>query len=95
MFSVLKWFISRVCGELLPRGEKTCLRFSQSLTVYLIEAFFDTLANRAVPDQAALVRVYFVCLWKCDKSDPTLVDLTGNFLVLCTNMKVYLYNYSQ
>ena len=27
-------------------------------------------------------------------SDPTLVDLTSNFVVLCTNMKVYLYNYS-
>ena len=28
--------------------------------------------------------------------DPTLilVDLTGNFFVLFTNMKVYLYNYS-
>ena len=30
-------------------------------------------------------------------SDPTLhiVDLTSNFFVLCTNMKVYLYNYSE
>ena len=27
------------------------------------------------------------------RSDPTLVYLTSNFLVLCTNMKVYLYNY--
>ena len=28
--------------------------------------------------------------------DPTgvLVDLTNNFFVLCTNVKVYLYNYS-
>ena len=26
--------------------------------------------------------------------DPTLVDLTSNFFVLCTNMKVNLYNYS-
>ena len=26
--------------------------------------------------------------------DPTQVDLTSNFFVLCTNGKVYLYNYS-
>ena len=26
--------------------------------------------------------------------DPTLVDLTCNFYVLCINMKVYLYNYA-
>ena len=26
--------------------------------------------------------------------DPTLVDLTSYFFVLCTNVKVYLYNYS-
>ena len=28
-------------------------------------------------------------------SYPTLVDLTSNFFVLCTDMKVYLHNYSQ
>ena len=27
--------------------------------------------------------------------DLTLVDLTSNYFVLCTNMKVYLYNYSR
>ena len=27
--------------------------------------------------------------------DPTLVDLISNFFVLFTNVKVYLYNYSQ
>ena len=26
--------------------------------------------------------------------DPTLVDLTNNFFVLCTKVKVYLYDYS-
>ena len=26
--------------------------------------------------------------------DPTLLEVTSNFFVLCTNMKVYLYNYS-
>ena len=27
------------------------------------------------------------------RNDPKLVDLTSNFFVLCTKMKVYLYNY--
>ena len=77
-----------------------CLRFNQSLTVYLIEASFDTLANRADPDQAALVscliRLFSVCLWKHDNNvpDPTLVDLTSTFyLCLSTNIKINLYNY--
>ena len=35
-----------------------------------------------------------VYLWKYDISDPTLVDLTSNSFVLCTNVKVHLYNYS-
>ena len=26
--------------------------------------------------------------------DPTLLDLTSNFFFLCTNVKVYLYNFS-
>ena len=43
---------------------------------------------------SCMIRVYFVCLWKYDISDPTLVDMTTNFSVLCSNMKVYLYNYS-
>ena len=25
--------------------------------------------------------------------EPTLVDLTNNFIVICANMNVYLYNY--
>ena len=57
-----------------------------------IEAF----ANRVDTDQAALVRVSASTLfaYRNDISDPTLVDLTSNFFVLCTNMKAYLYNYS-
>ena len=38
-----------------------------------------------LPDQ-----VYSVCFWNCDISDPTLVDLTSNFFVLCTKVKVYI-----
>ena len=43
--------------------------------------------------KSCIIRVYSVCLWKYDISDPTLVGHTSNFFVLCTNMEVYLYNY--
>ena len=42
-----------------------------------------------LPDQGLLC-----LLLKYDISDPTQVVLTSNFFVLCTNMNVYLYNYS-
>ena len=69
------------------------------LALYPIETPFDAFANRADPDQAALVRaarsgstlfVNGIVI----RYDPTLVDLTSIFFVLRTNMKVYLYNYS-
>ena len=48
-----------------------------------------------LPDQAGSTLKYSVCVWKYDIiSDPTQVDLTSYAFVLCTNMKVYLYNYS-
>ena len=67
----------------------------QILTLYLIERPFNAFANRADPDQLELQDEGQLCLikWKYDISDPTLADLTSNFFVLCTNMKVYLYNY--
>ena len=65
-----------------------------SLTLYLIDMPFNSFANRTDPDQTALVWVYSVCLWKYESADPKLVGLPSNFFVLCTNMKVYLYNYS-
>ena len=43
-----------------------------------------------LPDQGLLC----LLMEKYDISDPTLVDLTINFFVLCANMKTYLYNYS-
>ena len=65
------------------------------LTLYLIDTPYNAFANKADLDQAALLRVNSVCLWKYDISDPTLMDLTSNcFVLLCINMKVYLYNYS-
>ena len=48
-----------------------------TLSLYLIETPVNIFANRAGPDQAAQVR------------DPTLVDLTSNFIFLCTNMNVF------
>ena len=61
-----------------------------TLTLYLIETPFNTFANRADLDQAALVDDS-VCSWKYDIYDPIQVDLTSNFF---TNIKVYLFNYS-
>ena len=54
------------------------------LTLYLIETPFYTFAKRAEPGSTlfALGNI----------SVPTLVDLTSNFFVLCTNIKVYQYN---
>ena len=64
-----------------------------------MEVPFDTFANWADPDQAALVRAAWsvstlFAYGKLIRYDPTLVNLTSNFFVLCTNVKVYLYNYS-
>ena len=57
----------------------------------------DAFANRADPDQAALVRAALsgstlFAYGNMINYDPTLVDLTSNFFVQCTNVKVYLYN---
>ena len=42
--------------------------------------------------ESCLIRVYSVCSKNYDISEPTHVDMTRNFFVLCTNMKVNLYN---
>ena len=63
------------------------------------DAFLHS-ANRADPDQAALIRasclirIYSVFLWNMIRYDPTLVNLASIFVVLCTNVKIYLCNYS-
>ena len=62
-----------------------------------IETHFNTFANRADPDQTSLVKAAwsgssqfaYEHMIRCDH---TLVGLTSNFFVLCTNVKVYLYN---
>ena len=69
-------------------------------TLYLIETPFNTFANRVDPDQAALKELpdqglpCLIAYGNMIRNDPTLVDLTSNFFVLCTNAKVYLYNYT-
>ena len=60
---------------------------------------FNAFSNRADPDQAAFFRAALsgstlFAYGNMIRYDPTLVDLTSNFCVLCTNVKVYLYNYS-
>ena len=70
-----------------------------ALTLYLIETPFCTFANRADPDQVALVkaarsRCTQFAYGNMIRFDPTLVGLKSNFFVLLTNVKVYLYNYS-
>ena len=57
---------------------------------------FNTFANRADPDQAALIRAALSGSTLFDygnmiRYDPTLVDLTSNFFVLCTNLKKNIY----
>ena len=60
---------------------------------------FNMFANRADPDQATLVRAALsgstlFAYGNLIRFEPTLVDLMSNFFVLCTNVKVCLYNYS-
>ena len=52
---------------------------------------FNTLPSREDPDQAAVTLFAYV---KMIRYDLTIVDLTSTFFVLCTSVKVYLYNYS-
>ena len=49
----------------------------KGLTFYLKETPFNTFANRADPDQAALVSLLFA-YGNLIRYDPTLVDLTSN-----------------
>ena len=61
------------------------------------DAFECFCGKQSRPDEAALEELAkhgISCLWKCNLSNPILVDLTSNSFVLCTNMKNYLYNYS-
>ena len=69
----------------------------EPLPLYLIETLFTASTNRADPDQAALVRATWsgpTLFSYRNMVYPTLVDWTSNFFVLCTNVKVYLFDYS-
>ena len=54
-----------------------------SLTLYLVEKPFNTCKQSRPRSgsscKSCLIRVYSVCLWKYDISDPTLLDVTRNF----------------
>ena len=50
--------------------------------LYLIQMPFDAFAEQTLFTYGNMIR-----------NDPTLVAQTSNFFVLCTNVKVYLYNY--
>ena len=60
----------------------------------LIETPFNAFANRTNPDQAALSGFTLFAYGNMIRYDPSLMDLASNFFVLCTNVNVYLYNYS-
>ena len=62
-------------------------------TLNLIDMPFSAFANRADPDQAALVRAMFA-YGNMIRYDPTQVDLTSKFFAVRTSVKVDLYNYS-
>ena len=75
------------------------MNFDPAMPLYLalliMEAPSDTFTNRADTDQEALISPGSTLFANGTMSryDPTLVGLTSNFFVLCTNMKVYLMNY--
>ena len=70
---------------------QACQDFSPScsLTLYLIETSFNSFANRADPGQGLLFASGNMIGY-----DPTLVDLMSYFIVQCTNIRVYLFDYS-
>ena len=59
------------------------------------ETPFNALANKADPDQAALVRAAWSGSTLFAYGNMIYLILTRNFFVLNTNMKVYLYKYSK
>ena len=80
------------CPPCCSKDKKIGADFFHSLTLYLIEMPFNAFCKQSRPRsgsscKSCLVWVCSVCLWKYDRSDPTLVDLTSNFFVQSTNMK--------
>ena len=73
----------------------------KELTLYQIEKPFNTFANRADLDRAALIYTRaarsgstLFAYGNLIRYNPTLVGLISYFFVLYTNMKVYLSKYS-
>ena len=65
----------------MNRGHK-----QTDLIIMDFEKAFDN-----VPHRRLLHKLDYYGTTGKPKTDPTLVDLTSNFFVLCTNMKVYLF----
>ena len=61
------------------------------LTLYLIEMPFNAFANIADLDQGLLSLLINGNMIRYDR---TLVDVTSNFFVLCTNMNIYIIIHS-
>ena len=75
------------------------LHWSVALTLYLTQTRFNTFSNRAYLDQAAHERAAWsvptiFAYGNIMRCDPTLFNLTSDFFVQCTKVKVYLYYYS-
>ena len=99
-----KWLyvsLKIVVGTYLSNGRIFNFRFFyiafKLCSALILKTPFNTFANRADPDQTALVRAAragppLFAYGNMIRYDPTPVALTRNCFVLYTNVKVYLYN---
>ena len=62
------------------------------LTMYLIDTHFNTFANRAEPDQAALVRISIcsVCYGNMIRYNSTLLVMTSNFFLMYKRVSLFI-----
>ena len=104
-FSKILTGIPSECQYVWPDLGLNCLQSEQPMTrpwlthLHFISYTLNAFANRINPHQKALISVVrsgstLFTYVNMIISDPTLMDLTSNFFVLCTNLKVYLCNYS-
>ena len=79
------------CFVALPRGAVDLSRVCDYGISWSTHFFLTILFNII---KAALSGSTLLAYGKMIRYDPTLVDLTRNFFVICTNVKVYLYSFS-
>ena len=90
-------FVNQLIKKIRPEWSTFFKYFYKiCLPIYLIETAFDTFANRADPDQTALIRAAWPesALFAYEnliRYDPTLVDLTSNFFVQYTQTWIFIY----